>query len=712
MLLAGILLAMCGIGAPQAAAAEPDHGVKVTLTKLTPSVVKPDSKVVIRGKVTNTSDRPLTGLQASLWRSLMPITTRSQLQTTNRSEPNNPVGQRMYRHSGAFTDLTTKSKPKIRPGKSVRFTLRAKADKLLQTSVPNDGIYAAGVQVRQNQKTIGRSRTYLPVQSRHATKQWQKSPAGRKSRISEATLVKLTAKPTMARDGVFVDDSLARQVSKGGRLDKLLSAAAQSKHASYAIDPNVIAQLRAMGDGYRVLDRHGKTHAGSGAAAAKRWLKRFTKMQRSHDGYRLPYGQPDFAALLRNESKARAERIAADAKAASDRVTSVADLPLLFAPKDGAAPKSLLKLADKLKARAVLLSSDTVRSRSALLAGDHGPTILSYDTGADQGPGPDPRDTPVQRRQAWLASSYVDALSGPQSDGEHARLQVLGDKKPAPHSPPDAPWLVQHKVSKLLDAEPTRLNSQPRYPQHARGAELNSKQLAKVDSLQRGLTLYQDLLADPKRARQQAQRSLPRTASAHWRGHTAALKRFRHHQGNMLTNSDGHVASLRELTDGTLVHIESNPHVTLTGASGRLPVTVVNKLDATIRVRLQTASPNRSRLAVDGLSADKLGDIKAGSRRPAQVRAHANANGTLPVTLRLVTSHGTQLGTKQTVQVNATRAGAIGWVIVIGAGVVLLGTVALRVRQMRRERAGEAAAGPPEGTATEQDSGTRNGDDG
>lgn len=697
MLLAGVLLAICGLGTPQAAA-DPDHAVKVTLTKLTPSVVKPNSDVVFRGKVTNTSDRPLERLQASIWRSLMPLTTRSQLQTTNKSAPQNPIGQRMYRESGSFTDLSTSSKPNLAPGKSVHFTVHAKADELLQTSVPNDGIYVAGIQIRENGQTVGRSRTYLPVQSRNATKQWRKSPAGRESRVSEATLVKLTSTPTMARAGVFVDESLARQVSTGGRLDKLLTTAAKSKHTSYAVDPNLISELQAMRDGYRVVDGHGKTRSGSGASAAKSWLKRFTKMQRSHDGYRLPYGQPDFASLLRHGSKARAERIAADGQAATDRVTTVSDLPLLMAPRHGAAPSSVLELANKLKARAVLLSSDTVRSRGALLDDDGGPTILSYDTGADTGPGPDPRDTPVQRRQAQLASSYVDALSGPQSNTRHARLRVVGDKKPAAHNSPSAPWLIQRRVSKLLDAEPSRLTGQPSYPARARRAELNDKQLDKVDSLRRGLALYEGLLADPKRAHRRAQQALPRTASSHWRGHAAAMKRFRHHQGERLKTSEGHVASLRELRQGDLVHVESNPHVTLTGASGRLPVTVVNKLDATIQVRLRARSPNRSRLDVDGLSAAKIGDIKAGSHRPAQVPAHANANGTLPVTLQLVNTHGTRLGKKQTVQVNATRAGAIGWVIVVGAGIVLLGAVALRVRQVRRERSSQQAT-PAEGDA-------------
>jgi hypothetical protein len=103
---------------------------------------------------------------------------------------------------------------------------------------------------------------------------------------------------------------------------------------------------------------------------------------------------------------------------------------------------------------------------------------------------------------------------------------------------------------------------------------------------------------------------------------------------------------------------------------------------------LVAISPNRSRLAVDGIPAAKLGQgtIGPGARLPVNVTAHADANGTLPVQLGLATANGDPVGRQLSVRVNATRAGLVGWVIAIAAGIVLLGTVVLRIRQVARER--------------------------
>lgn len=685
-LLAVALLVSCGISSPPTARADPQHDVKISLTKVSPSVVKPDSTVVFKGRVKNTSDRPLLRLQASIWRSLVPLTTHAQLNNADKSAPGSPAGQLMYRGSDASTDLFTKSEPELAPGKSVQFRVRAKAKALLKTPDPNNGVYLAGIKIRENGRTVGRSRTYLPVQTDDAAKKWRKDRSSRKSRVSTASLVKLSAKPTMARDKVFMSNSLARQVSAGGRLDKLLSAAAKSK-TSYAIDPNLLTELRTMADGYRVVDRHGKSHSGSGAPAAKSWLKRFKKLQRSQDGFRLPYAQPDLAALLHTRSRAQAKRVATTGEHAAHRVRGAADLPLLIAPPKGKAPSKLLSLAADLDARAVLLSNDTANGHGIVLAAHHGPKILRYHTGTDIGPGPDPRDTPVQQRQTWLARSYVDASGKQDESSQPGRLRVIDNAKQVKrHRPLRAPWLVDRNVSELLKGDSAKLNQKPTYPPPARKAELGQQQLHKVTGLQRDLHLYRQLLADPKSVDPKIQPAVPRAASSAWRGHTAAMRKFLRHQDKMLKKDDGHAASLTKLRRGHLVYVESNPQITLTGASGTLPATLVNRLNVAVKVRLNAQSPNPSRLYVRNLSSKKLGTIKAGDHRPAQIGAEAKSNGTLPIALQLANTDNRPLGPKLTIQVNATRAGMIGWVIVIGAGIVLLGTVALRVRQVRRER--------------------------
>ena len=58
-----------------------------------------------------------------------------------------------------------------------------------------------------------------------------------------------------------------------------------------------------MQEGYAVLAGDGGTAAGSGQADAARWLEDFTQLKERRDGYRLLYGSPDLAALVRDKQR-------------------------------------------------------------------------------------------------------------------------------------------------------------------------------------------------------------------------------------------------------------------------------------------------------------------------------------------------------------------------------------------------------------------------
>jgi hypothetical protein len=54
---------------------------------------------------------------------------------------------------------------------------------------------------------------------------------------------------------------------------------------------------------------------------------------------------------------------------------------------------------------------------------------------------------------------------------------------------------------------------------------------------------------------------------------------------------------------------------------------------------------------------------------------------------RLTTMSGRPVGKPVTINVTATQAGTTGWIIALAAGIVLVGSTALRIRQVARERA-------------------------
>ena len=66
----------------------------------------------------------------------------------------------------------------------------------------------------------------------------------------------------------------------------------------------------------------------------------------------------------------------------------------------------------------------------------------------------------------------------------------------------------------------------------------------------------------------------------------------------------------------------------------------------------------------------------------------------VPVTAQLVTESGRPIGRPFDIEVQVTQNGTTGWAIAIAAGIVLVGTTSLRIRQVAKERA-KAARGAP-----------------
>lgn len=695
--LALALLLLSGLIAvpAQPAAAQEDTEARVELTRLSPTIVDPDSEIVFEGRVTNVGDRPLVRLQASIWRSLTPLTTRDQFDQAAGSEPTDPEGERMYSAEtpDAYQDLYTEEEPELPPGATATFRLRADAADFFAPAIAQNAVYLAGVHIRENGiATVGRTRTYLPVR---AGEESGLQPG--QTAIGTSTLVRLSAPPSMTRPRVFADDDLAGQVAPGGRLDALLRAA-ELPDSSYVVDPNLIAELRAMESGYQVIGPDGKLTAGEGREDAQAWLDRFAALRAEHDGFQSLYADPDLTALVR---AGRLDLVEAGQQAA-EAVPETKGLPLLVTPGDGAADRPTLQAARELGADAVLLADTSVGDAGPLLRASGGPTILSYDTEvAAGGPGPEPSDTSVQLRQTSLADSFLDSISG-QPAGTLGRLRLVTDADQADGvSGSTAPWLKPRGVADLLTDDPEPLRNRLSYPDQAAENELTERQLTRLGRVEENLRTYRDLLAEPGRTDNLIDQLLIRGSSTAWRGHRGAMNDFLDAGQLLLSTGDGQSVSVNDLDDGTALRVEGNEQVTLTGSTGQIPVTVVNELTVPVRLQLITESPNRSRLQLDDIPAEQLGVIAAGAKAPAQIPARAGSNGTLPVTIRLATEDGDPIGEPLTIRVNATQAGRIGWIIAIASGIVLLGGVVLRIRQVARER----GSGASDGSAESRESG-------
>jgi hypothetical protein len=685
VLLAVAVSGLCVLFVPsRAVAAEPVALVSITMTSMNPALPSRDGEITVTGRVTNITKERLTRLEALFWRNQAPILGRVGMEQALASDSNDPLGAR---YTGVFQNLYTDQNPYLAPNASVDFSLRVKVSDLELS--PTDGIYLMGVHVLQrgNNVAIGRTRMFVPV------------VAGKPSNsLTMTTVVILNSRPSLVRKGVVSDDHLAAEVGENGRLTALLKAANANK-ASFAVDPALIEELKTMSAGYQVLDSEGSTSAGTGQADATRWLDGFQALQSSHDGFRLLYGSPDVAALAHDGQ----EGVLNDAVNANKLVESTRSLPLLVLPAGGAADAETAKAAALLHPDAILLADTSARGPAPVLAGPDGVPIIRFEAAANKGgPGPDPRDTAVQLRQRMLADSWIEAASA-QDQLVRGKVRLITRAAQATGADREvaAPWLRQRTLSELLKSTPVQWPQKYRYSSGSRGAQLTAAQLASLRRFDSSSETYADLLVDATNARADGSAAVARAASFKWRKHDKSRRAF---LGPQQARLDDILLNK--------IQIRSSARVQTVAQQGvEFPITIKNTLEAdgsdpnagAVNVRLVFNSENTQRLTIKPI---KPTEIKAQDTYTANAVVTAKANGIVPVTAQLLTESGRPVGRPFDIEVQVTQNGTTGWAIAVAAGIVLIATTFLRIRQVARERAKSASGEPADqspGTGTPQD---------
>lgn len=673
-LLAAVVLSLGLVAAtvaapPTAQAEEPVALASVTLTSISPALPERDGAVTLAGRVTNISNEPLFRLQAIFWRNQAPILGQEGIDQALISASNDPIGARLFDRD--FQDLYTPEDPYLAPEASVDFRLTVQVADLELS--PTDGVYLLGVHVLQNGNStaIGRTRVMVPVLT---------EPPDQALRMT--SVVVLSSRPSLVRPGVLSDDHLAAEIGPRGRLTALL-AAADKDGTSFAVDPALIEELETMTNGYQVLAGDG----GSGQAAAERWLEAFDDLAEERDGYRLLYGSPDIAALVRTKQTGVLEAAAR----ASTAVETTRSLPLLVLPTDGLANEATVDAAEDLDPAAIVLADTSAQAGSPLLAGPGRAPIVSFGSAAfGPGPGPDPRNTTAQLQEQMLADTWAEA-SSIADDATHGRVRLVTSAAQAEGVAAgiDAPWLQRSTLSDLLRTTPATWDQDFRYPASARGAELRRAQLDRLRQFTLSQRTYDELLLDDDAGPSTIDAAAARAASSTWR--------------NQSIKQDAWLDPQQADLDAALldnIQISSAPRVQTVAREGvEFPITIKNLLPPSdsdpdlnaVRVRLEFISDNTQRLTISPVEADR---IRAGENFTANAKVTARANGTVPVTAQLFTDSGLKVGRPVTINVQVTQNGTTGWVIAIAAGIVLAGTTALRIRQVTRERARDSAATP------------------
>lgn len=436
LLAFGFVLAVAGIGPSPTATAAPsdspdtDYG-SVSLAEVTPSTVTSSSgrTVGVRGRITNTFDRPIHDVIVRLQRSN--AVTSTDLRTVLDADPS------VYDVTTPFEKVATT----LAPQQSVEFSIRVplSANGL---QISRSGVYPLLVNVNGTpdyggQARIADSRTLLPVLSLPADRvrasQWVAPGSGQEptpllgrdgsvaandTRPAAFTFVwPLAAPPQQAAGTLGGDtadirlngDDLPESLEDDGRLGRSLKALETVAGVTndsdesddrvrdsicLAVDPDLVSTVQSMASGYSISedpsDPDASTRGGEDSSTARRWLQRLTAVAGRMCVTALPYAQAGLDSLESIGDERLTQMALSGAYDTVDSILGVTSVRGLTIPAAGAVSpqgRTLLSAQDDSAAAAVVSTSvdpeGRERTGSALVGRyrSDGLPVQTYDPG-------------------------------------------------------------------------------------------------------------------------------------------------------------------------------------------------------------------------------------------------------------------------------------------------------------------------------------------
>ncbi|MFI8765577.1 DUF6049 family protein [Streptomyces sp. NPDC053792] len=696
-LLAGLLQAPV---APPAAAAEDGTGsrtVDVSLDTLAPSAPVEGDTVTVTGTVTNRGKKTVTDATVNL---------RVGPRMTSRSEIEQVTGRTGFRNDSdpaPLDDAPTVKIPRLGAGLSADFSLSVPVSEL---GLDEDGVYQLGVSLtgqtsdRQYDRVLGIERTFLPYQPEATEKKTQLTylwPLISSAHVSAQTATDDQQTP------VFEDDDLAAELRPGGRLDQLVSLG-KDLPVTWVVDPDLLASVDAMANGYRVKD--GDLDApGRNQAVAERWLDALEKAVQGHKVVALPFADPDLASLAHRGKDVPGSlgHLQSATALAGMTVETVLHVPAStdFAwPADGAVDPSIVAVATSAGADKVIARSDSVRDdlpytpTAARPLGNGSTTAVVSDallSTAFEGDMVRAENSTLAV-QEFLAQSLAVTLEQPedqrsvvvapqrmpsvaQAQAMATALEGLSGRRWT--QPTD---LLAAAVVKPDPDASTQVPSSSRYPKKLRDRELPVQAFRDMKTTRDELDDFKVILTQPERVVTPFGNAINREMSTSWRGEARAAAIYRNDV----------LDYLQTLTKG--VQLVDKSDLTLSGRSATIPVTVQNKLlQGVDHLKLRLTSANKNRLELNGERYTEL-PVKVGGGHSQSVKftASANVNGQVPMTAQLYTEDGTPYGQPMNFTVKVSEITATVMLVIAG-GVLLLVLAGVRMYSQRKRVAARNA---------------------
>lgn len=662
------------LAAPVVQADDNGPAAVATMRSIEPAVPQPGDTLVLAGTVENTGDEPLRAVQAILRYSTVPLTDRAEVRRVATDDD-----LRFGRRYVEFFQELGPADSELQPGETVEYRLEVPVD---QINLGEPGVYVVGVDIRANppdeeRLTLDTARTVIP---------WV--PDGDPlPTVPVALLWPVATQPSLLPDGTLLGDRLASQIAPDGPLTALVEAPG-SAPVTWVVDPDLLATVATMTDGYVVTAPEGTTADGIGAADAAAWQEAFGAAVDGHELLFLPYADPDLSALAEAHPD-EATRTARQALVATQELAAGRDPaePAQIAwPGSGVASERSLAAYAAAGTRTVVLSSGAVipatdEARAQVRAGettlDAVLTDVGLESAMDAAGVAGSAGGDLALRQSWLAETLLVALSAEADQQSPAPLVAA----PPSSWHPDAavaralievwtttPWVSPTSLAEVAPAgRPALVGADPEVT--VSPPELPATNVAAAAALADQSTRYTALLAGRDALVEELDTAALRAVATAWRSAPEAGRTYTAVATSEVTSRLRQVSVLVPET------------VTLSSDRGTFPLTLSNGLPQPVLVRVLVDPDYPDRMSVAEVPPQR---VEAGENATVEITAEATANGRVPVTVRLETAGGSGFGPPHRMIVHATDYGTIGWVVVGAALALFLTAAVLRLIRARR----------------------------
>ena len=682
--------------AADAASSASTPQVTVAITSISPQIARPGKRVTVSGIVSNPTGNTVSAPAVQLWSSSARFTTRSQLASyaAGDLQIDSPV-------TGAVDQLAGP----LRPGTTRQWTITVPAGALGFAS--GFGVYPLAAQLDSAGQPLADAYTFLPF--------WPGSAkaAGLTRPEQVAWIWPLIGQPEQAACHSLLTDGLATSLASSGRLGGLVtdgtSPAGVAAQLTWAIDPSLLSSAALMTHPYRVggTPTCTDTRPERPSPAAEAWLAKVHALARQQDFFTTPYADVDVSALAHAGLDSDVARALAKGRAvaAGQSQLGAVQRPAgarIAWPADGIADYGVLGSLAANQIGAVVLSSSmmppahpVLYTPSAITSTPDGVNAGLRVALADSTLTDVLADAPTASRPAAGAATPAAAAFATEQRFLAETAMIAAEQPGLPRSvvvtPPrqwnpapglasallaetdSAPWLQPASLSRLLAKHSTK-GQVPRKqppPQEYGHGELHKSLLRKVRDLEAAIHVQANVLGEPPA--KYLSGAVAAIESSAWRGDPAQAK-------HLLAWVSGFVTARSHL-----VHIiQGGGQVTLTGKSGPVPVSIVNRMGQPVTVRLLVQAP-ASRLTVLYKSVPiTIGKFE---QKTVAVKVRSSVAGSTTLRLSLLSPNGTPLpGPGAQITVDATHFGTEALVIIAVACGLFVVTSAVRAvrRGIRR----------------------------